>query len=146
MDFINVLIGQPITKMGRASNLCWVLFGKIIEERGALGKDVEKGEFSLHLQCPWKITDTTDYTIKLASGDIYEPNSGIKCNDNFDWEIQGNNLFDEKVEALFKGENPTYVKSVNVSKNGDMQILFSNMFMLECFVDISTKQECWRFF
>lgn len=146
MDFIDVLIGQPIIKMGRASNLCWILFGKTIVEKGLLGEDIEKGEYSLHFQCPWKIIDTTDYTIKLASGDMYEPNSDNTLNDRFDWEIQGSNLFDEKVEDLFQGKNQIYVKSVNITKSGDMQILFSNMFMLECFVDVSTNQECWRFF
>lgn len=146
MDFVDILIGQPITKMGRTSNLCWIFFGKLIIEKNILGREVEKGEFSLHLQCPWKIIDTTDCEIKLASGDMYEPSASIEWNESFDWEEQGNNLFDEKVKGLFKEENQVYVKNVTVLRNGDMKILFSNKFMLECFVDISTYQECWRFF
>jgi len=146
MTEINELLNQPVTKIGRASNLCWMMFGETFIEKDIFGKEVEKGEFSLHLQCPWRIRDTINSVIKLASGDMYEPNSNMEWSENFEWDIQGNNLFDEKVKNLFPKDIPVYVKSAAVLENGDLTILFSNMFVLECFINISTAQECWRFF
>ena len=146
MDFINLLLNQPIIKIGRASDLCWMVFGKSFMEKDALGKTVERGEYSLHLQCPWRLCDSTNYTIKLASGDIYEPRSSVEWDEDFDWDVQGNNLFDEKVEYLFPKETSAIVRDASVSAHGDLQMIFSNMLMLECFVNVSTNQECWRFF
>ena len=146
MDFINLLLNQPIIKIGRASDLCWMTFGKSSMAKDTLGKAVEKGDYSLHLQCPWRLCDSQNYTIKLASGDIYEPSSGVEWDEDFDWDVHGNNLFDEKVESLFPKETSTIVRDVSVSVYGDLRIIFSNMLMLECFINVSANQECWRFF
>lgn len=146
MDFINVLLNQPILKVGRACNLYWMLFGNSFKEKNASGKEVEKGEYSLHLQCPWRIRNTIDSKIKLASGDIYEPSSNVKWDEEFDWDIQGNNLFDEKVEYLFPKDKVIFVESVSVLESGDLEIVFSNKLILECFIAISINEECWRFF
>lgn len=146
MNFINELLNQPIVKIGRAGDLCWMLFGSSFKEKNVLGKEVEKGEYSLHLQCPWRIRDMEDSSIKLASGDIYEPRSSIEWNENFNWDVQGNNLFDEKVEHLFSKEKMILVEKISVLEDGDLEMIFSNKFVLECFIAISIKEECWRFF
>ena len=52
MSQINMLINQPLLKMGRASDLCWILFGERILGEDKKGNTIEKGEYSLHLQCP----------------------------------------------------------------------------------------------
>lgn len=146
MDYINVLLNKPILKLGRACDLCWILFGNSFKEKNALGNEVEKGEYSLHLQCPWRIRSAIDFKIKLASGDIYEPSSNVEWNEDFDWDIQGNNLFDEKVEYLFQKDKLTFVEKVSIFESGDLEIVFSNKLILECFIAISKNEECWRFF
>lgn len=146
MSQINMLINQPLLKMGRASDLCWILFGKRILDKDKKGNTIEKGEYSLHLQCPWRLRSKADSQIKLASGDIYEPNSKTTWSPDFNWDILGNNLFDEKVQHFFAGNKIISVKSVLITQTNDLQIEFSNEFILECFVNMSPNTECWRFF
>ncbi len=146
MTVMNELLNQPILKMGRAYSICWIMFGKSFIEKDFYGEEVKKGEFSLHLQGSWRIIDTKNSIIKVASGDMYVPNSETEWSEDFDWDIQGNNLLDEKTKDLFQEDSSVYVKNITISEIGDLTILFSNMFVLECFIDGSTDQECWRFF
>ncbi|GKI16233.1 hypothetical protein CE91St44_27180 [Oscillospiraceae bacterium] len=146
MDFLNELLNQPLLKIGRASDLFWMLFGNSILDSFQENKTTEKFEYALHLQCPWRIRSKGDSQIQLASDDIYQPTSLIKWSPEFDWDVQGNNLFDEKAQKLFSDNNLVFVKRVSISKNNDLQLEFSNHLILECFVNTSTFEECWRFF
>lgn len=146
MDFLNELLNQPLLKIGRASDLFWMLFGNSIFDSFQENETTEKFEYALHLQCPWRIRSKGDSQIQLASDDIYQPTSLIKWSPEFDWDVQGNNLFDEKVQKLFSDNNLVFVKRVSISKNNDLQLEFSNHLILECFVNTSAFEECWRFF
>ena len=144
MDYINKLLNQNLLNIGRASNLLWITFGDVIR-KNTNGREVETGEYSLHFQCPWRIIDEESSMIKLASGDIYEPNSEIEWSDNFDWEPQGNNLFDEKLKLIFPFGEEIRVKKIFILPNNDLKIFFSNKLIFESYIDVSTEQECWRF-
>lgn len=146
MDFIDILLDQKLLKIGRSSNLFWIIFGNLDRELDALEQKIIADEYSLHFQCPWRIIDEHSSKIILASGDVYEPNSEIGWTENFDWEPQGNNLFDEKVKCLFPDDTGIRVTEVLVSKSNDIKLSFSNKFTLECFVNISAEEECWRLF
>lgn len=142
---LNILINKRLQGIGRAGDMCWISFGELIKMKNYKGDIVEKGEYALHLQCPWRIKDFNSKII-LASRDIYEPNSKISWNDNFEWDIKGNNLFDENINKMFLDKNSILVKKVSISLNNDLTIIFSNKLVLECFTNISSEQECWRFF
>lgn len=38
------------------------------------------------------------------------------------------------------------MEHITVSENGDLEMRLSNKLTLECFIAISTNEECWRFF
>lgn len=140
------LINKELQKIGRASDMCWINFGKLTKTRNIRGDIVEKGEYALHLQCPWRIKDSNSKII-LASRDIYEPNSEIICDENFEWDIEGNNLFDENIKKIFSNKKDTrLVEKILITLNNDLTIIFSDKLTLECFTNISSEQECWRFF
>lgn len=42
-------------------------FGNPLKEKDTFGREVEKSEYSLHLQCPWRIKNIVDARIVLAS-------------------------------------------------------------------------------
>ncbi len=80
--------------------------------------------------------------ILLASSDFYVPNSTITDETNFEWDIKGNNLLDEKLKIWFNG-SPLYVKECKISVWGNLLIRFSNNHFLEIFVDTSDYVKCW---
>ena len=146
MDSIDDLLNKKLIKLGRASNLFWMIFSISSKSKNELERINEGAEYSIHCQSPWRIVDCIEHTIKLASADMYQPYSKIKWSEDFDWEPKGNNLFDEKISSFNQKDIEIRVIDVAMSENYDLKLCFSNGFIFECFVDISIEQECWRFF
>ncbi|KMZ54871.1 hypothetical protein [Dorea sp. D27] len=144
-SFIKELEGQAFRKIGRASDMCWISFGKTIIVKDYKGNDVEKGTYALHIQCPWRIIKNSTQKLLLTSNDIYEPSSNLQWTEEFDWDRMGNNLFDENVKQ-WNDENGIYVLNVDISQLGDIRINLSNGMTFESFLNISTDDEAWRFF
>ncbi|MDO5539042.1 MAG: hypothetical protein Q4F83_03055 [Eubacteriales bacterium] len=137
------LQGKKIGSIGRWSNMCWITFGREVEILNYKGEKCKDREYSLHIQCPWRIRDEKG-EILLGLNDMYEPATTIEWSEEFDWDQQGNNLFDEKCSTIFVGE--VHVEQVELSPMNDLTILFSNRLRLECFVTISAREEGWRVF
>lgn len=137
------LIGKNVYGIGRAAAMCWIHFGRPIEIE-LRGRKRILGEFALDLDCPWRIRNSSG-GIELGSADMFAPASGRDLDEDFDWDIQGNNLFDEKAKLLFPEDSQIIVTSVGLSSNYDLNITFSNGMRLECFVNAS-QEECWRLF
>lgn len=142
---LETLIKKQLQKIGRTGSMCWIGFGKLLKVKSFKDNIIEKNEYNLNLQCPWRIKDSNSKII-LASADIYEPNSKIVWNKDFEWDKKGNNLFDENVEKIFFKKNTILVEEVLITVNNDLIIVFSNESTLECYTDTSSEQECWRFF
>lgn len=68
----------------------------------------------------------------------------IEKQNNFKWDVQGNNLFDEKSKLWLNDNSPIFVKEYKLNKFGDLKIIFSNQDSLEVFIDSSDNTECWR--
>lgn len=49
MDIIDSLVNKSIIKIGRAGDLCWIIFGETIIDKNALGSEKQNEGFSLHL-------------------------------------------------------------------------------------------------
>ena len=63
------------------------------------GKTEEVAEYALHIQCSWRIVKGNK--IVVASRDFYSPRTGLDDeNEYFEWDVQGNNRFDERIEFL----------------------------------------------
>ncbi|MBE6870646.1 MAG: hypothetical protein E7491_01695 [Ruminococcaceae bacterium] len=146
-DLIDI-IGKPLTWIGRAIDMGTIGFGEKHETIDYKGQKVMKAEYALHLQTPWRIVDEKTSEIIVASYDMYVPRSDseyTEYSEEFDWDIQGNNLYDEICEKLRKEE--VYVEKVFLSKQNDIKIWFSNQTVLETFTNHSdNKGETWRFF
>ena len=106
------------------------------------------GKYALHSECGMRVTCGKE--ILFAKSDIFIPSSelrnkeGFKRND-FDWDVLGNNYFDEMlVEYITKEPFEFTVKKIEVNKFGDLKIIFMNNFAFEYFLD--RTDENWRFF
>ncbi len=141
---IKKLAGEKMYGIGRAAAMCWIHFGNPVEVE-IRGQKRILGKYALHLDCPWRIKNSSG-TIELGSADIFAPSSGRDAGEAFNWDIQGNNLFDEKAKRLFSKDVQMFVDSVDLSENNDLTVIFSNGFILECFVNASSCEECWRLF
>ncbi len=138
------LVGKSVCKIGRAAAMCWIHFGWPMEIE-LLGRKRILGEFALDLDCPWRIRNSSG-GIELGSADMFVPTSRHVLDEDFNWDVQGNNLFDEKAKLLFPEGSQITVTAVGLSGNCDLTITFSNGLCLESFVNASSQEECWRLF
>jgi hypothetical protein len=142
---LNVLIGKPLTNLGRASNLFWFNFGDFVFKKNRLGIERKVGQFSLHVQCSWRISSNNK--IIIAYRDVYTPSSQWNEEEEFNWEIVGNNRFDEQAGEINKDSKSSFiVKQISADNLGGVKIHFDNHHVLEVFPDGSNNEdELWRF-
>ncbi|MCM3796474.1 hypothetical protein [Priestia megaterium] len=145
---IGKLIGLNLRYAGRASNLFWLGFGEMISVTRR-GKTEELAEYALNIQCSWRITK--DNKILVGSRDFYSPRTGWnEENDDFDWDVQGNNRFDERIEFFIENaKEHVTVERVEPDEVGGLKIFLSQDYLLEVFPDTSEDDEYsefWRFF
>src|SRR5690349_7130384 len=100
---LHPLVGQVLWNAGRTTNLEWFHFCQKREVQGRLGEVNLVGEYALHVQCAWRVTNRR--VIVVASGDRFFP-AGYPFEDiqDFDWDAPGSNRCDEKVGLLFSPE------------------------------------------
>ncbi|PSL40914.1 hypothetical protein B0H99_10346 [Planomicrobium soli] len=139
------LKGLKLRTAGRAANLFWLGFGEIIPITRR-GETEEAPEFALHIQCAWRLS--ANFKIVVASQDLFVPRSDwAEDDEEFEWDIPGNNRFDERITDFLKVAAGTlFITEVQVDSLGGLKILMSNSFVLEVFPDSSEEWEFWRFF
>lgn len=142
------LIGLKLQYAGRASNLFWLGFGEMVLVKRRKGTEL-LAEYSLHIQCAWRITK--ENKILVASRDFYYPRSDSDEEiDSFDWDVQGNNRFDEKIKNLMEDvKGKLIVEGIDSDDIGGLKVYLSEKYVLEAFPDESDDDEdseFWRFF
>lgn len=144
----SVLIGQPLWDAGRASDLVWFIFGERHMVRGYHGDYREMGEFSLHVQCAWRMVQG-EKTI-VGNRDLYYPaewGDSQEFPPDFHWDVQGANCLDRRLKRMFHIETNSFiVQSVQAGLAGAVQIFFENKTVLEIFPNHSFEGEHWRLF
>lgn len=145
-NYLDQLLHKKICDIGRASNMLWVSIGENIIALDRKGNEVKKSTISLHVQSTWRIVNKEKKEILLASSDFYSPNSTVTADNEFEWDVQGNNLFDEKSQIWLNKNRLIYIKEYKVNRWGDLLLIFSNDNRLEIFINSSDSTECWRLF
>jgi hypothetical protein len=147
-NILRDLIGLPLNPTTRAANMQMFSFGAIINitltspKKGPISKSV--GEFALHLQCPWRLTNENE--IIVGSGDLYQQADEIaEYDENYNYYELNANLRDVKLDKLIN-ENKLSVISINADKFGGLEICFDNNIKLNVFPDLASKadNEYWR--
>ncbi len=132
---MKVLLGSKCKKIGRSCNLVWFHFL------------VDNELFFINVQSALRFTKNGN--ILCANLDMYEPKAELLNNPSFsyktfNWDVQGENYFDEWVKTEGQQLINAVVKQVSVSDFGDLKISFDNDIQLEVFNNSLT--ECWRCF
>lgn len=143
-QYLNRVLNKQIRVMGRASNMLWIGIGEKVMSANRRGEEVEKSEFALHVQSTWRIINTEKKEILLASSDFYSPREETISNKNFEWDIQGNNLFDKKAPVWLQKVKPVFIEQYKLNRWGDLLLVLSNGERIEIYVDASDNTECWR--
>lgn len=136
---LSLLIGLPLTGMGRAADMRTFQFGTLRPvHRGSVG------EFSLHVQCPWRIE--SEDGIVTGRLDLWEPvEENAPFDENWDYE-KSPNLQDSRLKRwLGCYESSLIVKSVDADEFGGAAINFGQGFVLRLF-PAGTRGEDWRLF
>lgn len=137
------LIGLPLTRTTRAANMECLKFGTLyLTDRD--GETWNHGEFGLHLQCPWRLTN--DSEIIVGSNDLYEQaDETAEFDENFNWEEFNANLRDIKLDKVIS-DKEHIVKSAIADRFGGLEIVFDSRMLLTVFPVISSKadNEFWR--
>lgn len=150
-EALNVLIGMPLWKAGRACDLHMFDFGERHIVTNRRGNKAEVGEYALHIQCAWRLC-TLDRVI-VASRDRYSPPEGLEDLPlDFYWDaVPQNNRFDQRIGAFFEehASQPLIVEAVESGNAGSARLIFQHEIFLEIFPDDSLGGdhcEYWRLF
>ncbi len=133
---VNKIINSKVKSLGRASNMLWI----VIEAKNMSGENIQ---YSFNIQCSWRVVQNKD--VILATNDIYMPSQIVADSNDFDWDIFGNNKFDEKISKVNEIFFEKYIIDVKVFETGDISILIEDNSVIETFIDSSEKIEMWRF-
>lgn len=139
---IDRLVGEDLWSLRRAGGMLCLMFGKrrmVITRRGV---EREVGEYSLHIQCAWRLT--CEGTLVIAPVDLFTPvDSDEPAETEFDWEK--GNRFDQKAALLFSPERPQLrVLAATAGNAGSISLALEAGYQLEVFPD--KHSECWRLF
>ncbi|MFI5104335.1 MAG: hypothetical protein ACHP79_05365 [Terriglobales bacterium] len=143
------LVGMPLWDSGRAADLEWFIFGEHRTIKDFRGEPREVGEYSLHVQCAWRITQGG--RVLVGSRDLYYP-AGYRDQTqeiprNFNWDVQGGNRRDELIAALFEHGGKQYrVTGFQAGAAGAITFALENDMALEIFPDDALPGEHWRLF
>ncbi len=103
-DGLKPLLGKRLWCSRRAADMEMFHFGERVPTTDSRGKRAEVGEYSLHVQCAWRIVGPGG--IVVGSRDVYEPPDGLTeaPSPEFDWE-KGNRR-DERMQHFLAIEHP----------------------------------------
>ena len=140
---IKLIEGKQLQEIGRVADLIWLAIGDMRECMIA-NKMRLRSAYAIHISCACRVIGI-NHEILFTGDDKYFPKPDLPFDEDFDWDVQGNNLFDHKAKNWLLSNSPLYVNSVEISRYGDLKILFNNKNLLETFVSYS-EEESWRFF
>ena len=136
---LDKLIGLELTRTTRAANMECLKFGQelVTDKDDGL---INIGQFGIHLQCPWRITN--GQKIIIGYNDVYEQSDqDAKYDPDFDWDRPGVNLRDKKLQELI--DKKLTVEKVTVDDFGGFSICFNHNINLMTFPTTSLENEYW---
>ena len=144
---LGVLVGQPVSDIGRAVDMLTVGFGPLVETTNRRGERHLISDHYLHIQETWRITRADAVVVGYA--DWHYPPAGSDVGyDAFDEASSYRTRQTDLVEAWREHDGADHVvAAVAGSEAGDLRISFADGCLLETFVNqasIGEADELWR--
>lgn len=136
------LMGLPSRHIGRSGNLLLAQFGNLNQVSAHDGSTKTVYEWSLQIQCPWRISQGT--RIVIAYRDFYYSDAPLK---NLDVVTKrSSNSILETLCAEFSS-NPPRVQSIDADDSGDFILCLTAGYSIEVFPSESMESgKHWRVF
>lgn len=134
------LIGKRIVKIGRAADMLWMHFGVLKSYIDYKGREIEKGQFAIHVQCPWRILYESDVILGKADMELYGEIEAASAH-----AVTGLSQFDELKDNVLEEYLSAPVELISISQTGTLVIQLTNGCTFETFPDSVCHQEFWRF-
>jgi len=102
-------VGLPLWASGRGADMQWFAFGNQRQVVGHSGTSRAVGDYSLHVQCPWRIVRGD--AIVVGSRDLYYPaDETAEVPPEFDYDYDGmKTRRDRRVDALLENATTAYI-------------------------------------
>jgi hypothetical protein len=128
-NVLDVLIAKPVTSSQRVLEMEMFMFGDETEIINRHGKPRKHSEYSLHVQCPWRITASGRVIVQYA--DLLEPPRGVSER-SFNPEHEPTRR-DELLAGFFqdRATQPRMVVSTNTLSDGESRITLDDGALLE---------------
>ncbi len=143
---MSVMKGFELRQIARPGSMMSLEFGEKIKKNTAEIKVTVGPKYAVHVDGFFRITH--EGRIALSKNDMFRPSSLIQNDildeDDFEWDIAGNNKFDEEKNRV--EEIDLAIREIYVNEYGDLRIVLSDDYSIEVFVDTNENEECWRFF
>ena len=144
------LVGLQVNRIGREGNMVDLEFGEDVTVTGDSGEKECRGAYVLTAYCPWRIVNLAKNKLYLGRLDIFDPAERVEAAEDFnyntfEWNVPGQNLFDERAPQWFAGLEGVTVTGVQTDQFGDAQIKLSNGDSIEIRITATDGEECWRF-
>lgn len=139
------LIGKELWACRRAAGMATFQFGQRLPVKTFLGVDSEVGEYSLHVQCSWRIVGRDG--VIVGSRDLLYPADhvdGESVPDDFHWDTHRSRR-DRLIDALFR-QHVLVVRAVSPGRGGRCDVHFNDDIELQIAPDDSLSHEHWRLF
>lgn len=146
---LSELISLPLAVARDAADMKNFQFGALRPHPSGRGT---LGEYALHIQCPWRLTQIGH--IVTGSEDYYQPEETDKEVDLEDWRagnLQRKRLgevlqsFDSATRSWVNGTDELVVESVAADDFGGFELILSGDFRVQVF-PCGSRGEYWRFF
>ncbi|MCC6798097.1 MAG: hypothetical protein IT366_23495 [Candidatus Hydrogenedentes bacterium] len=144
---LNVLLGMPLWSAGRAAEMLWLQLGAHVTAPTPRDLNRITGEYALHLQCPWRLSNSNGMIV--GATDIYIPSDQFIDDEDFDWDVQGASVADVKLTDWISANsrNPLTVEEAIADHCGGFMLRLSNGDLFEAFTCTSSashEDEQWR--
>jgi hypothetical protein len=141
--YVKKLKGTLLKNIKRKYNIICLI---IEDNKNVINLD-RKEIYEIQLLFPCRMINANMKTILFASCNVYVPNSkmDVISNQKFNWNIQGNNLFDERIEKWNNEKGIIHIEEIDVNRYGDLRIKLSNNDIIETFTNTSTDRILWKF-
>lgn len=130
----------------RAADMLTLQLGEPRVDTSPMGRRREVGEYALHVQCPWRLTEDT--RLIAGSGDLFTPATPEADRTTFKWDVVGATWWDHQLREFFSNPAPIRVEHIAADPFGGFRLIFSAGVSFEVFPNTSAAphddSEYWR--
>ena len=140
------LQGMAMWGAARAADMLTLQLGEPRMDTSPMGRRREIGEYALHVQCPWRLTENA--RLIVGSGDLYTPAEPSVDRVAFQWDAVGASWWDHQLRGFFSDRAPIRIERIAADPFGGFLLACSSNISFEVFPNTSAvphdDSEYWR--